>query len=76
MKTTVSEKGQITIPKKLRERLGIRPGQVIEFTEEQGRLVGRKIAATDPLDSLYGVLAGEGTTDELMDELRGPVDLP
>lgn len=27
MKTTVSKKGQITIPKASRDRLGIRPGQ-------------------------------------------------
>ena len=29
MKTRVSERGQITIPKAVRERLGIRPGQVL-----------------------------------------------
>jgi AbrB family looped-hinge helix DNA binding protein len=31
MKTTVSEKGQVTIPKRLRDRLGIRPGEVLEL---------------------------------------------
>ena len=31
MKTVLSEKGQITIPKELREGLGLRPGQVIHF---------------------------------------------
>ena len=39
MKTTVSEKGQITIPKAVRERLGIVPGTVLEVGSEQGRLV-------------------------------------
>ena len=45
MKTTVSEKGQITIPKRLRDRLGLRPGTILDFEEDRGRLVGRKLAA-------------------------------
>lgn len=31
----VSEKGQVTIPKSLRERLGIKPGQMREFEARQ-----------------------------------------
>src|SRR5205814_8621544 len=38
MKTVVSDKGQITIPKALRQRLGIRPGQVLKVEENRGRL--------------------------------------
>ena len=40
MKTTISKKGQVTIPKPLRDRLGLLPGQVLDFEEEKGRLVG------------------------------------
>jgi AbrB family looped-hinge helix DNA binding protein len=47
MKSTVSEKGQITIPKRLRDKLGIRPGTVLDFDEEQGRLVARKQSEAD-----------------------------
>src|SRR5450759_5210080 len=39
MKATVSEKGQVTIPKRLRERLGIRAGQMLDFEEPDG--IGR-----------------------------------
>ena len=56
MKARVSEKGQVTIPKKLRERLGIRPGEVLDFDDEAGRLVARKAGQRDPLDAVYGVL--------------------
>ena len=42
MKVIVSEKGQVTIPKHLRDRLGIKAGQVLEFHEESGRLVAVK----------------------------------
>jgi antitoxin PrlF len=54
MKAVVSEKGQVTIPKRLRERLGIRPGQLLEFKEEGGNLVARKAAVQDPVDAVCG----------------------
>ena len=44
MKTTVSERGQIVIPKQIRARLGLAPGQVLECWEERGRLVAAKAA--------------------------------
>jgi AbrB family looped-hinge helix DNA binding protein len=33
MKATITSKGQITIPAKVRRRLNLRPGQVLEFDE-------------------------------------------
>jgi antitoxin PrlF len=72
MKTTVSEKGQITIPKRLRERLGLRPGTVIDFEEADGRLVGRKLIRSDHLDDLVGILPLDEGTDAFIRELRGP----
>lgn len=47
MKCVVSEKGQVTIPKPLRDRLGLRPGTELEFEAEGGRLVARKAAPID-----------------------------
>lgn len=73
MKTTVSEKGQITIPKRLRDRLGLRPGTVLDFEEANGRLVGRKLLPADSLDELYGILPlPAGGTDAFIREIRGP----
>ena len=48
-RTTVSEKGQITIPKALRESLGIRPGTVLEVAAVRGGLIAHKREAEDPL---------------------------
>jgi AbrB family looped-hinge helix DNA binding protein len=74
MKRTVSQKGQVTIPKPLRERLGMRPGNVLDFSEEQGRLVATKVTAQDPVESVYGVLGLNRSTDDLITSLRGKAD--
>jgi AbrB family looped-hinge helix DNA binding protein len=75
MKTTVSEKGQITIPKPLRVRMGIRAGQVLEVKEERGRLVMTKRVPRDAFDKYFGILKLGRTTDEIMKELRGEYPL-
>ncbi len=75
MKTIVSEKGQVTIPKPLRDRLGIRPGQVLELWEEKGRLAAVKVTSEDPVASVYGILKLDRSTDELMRTLRGSADV-
>ena len=74
MKTTVSEKGQVTIPKPFRKRLGIRPGHVLDFREEQGRLVATKVTPQDPVESLYGILKLGCPTDDAITSLRGKAD--
>lgn len=70
MKAKVAERGQVTIPKVLRERLGIRPGTVLDFKEEQGKLVAVKAAAMDTIDQFYGKLGRGRRTDDVMQELR------
>jgi antitoxin PrlF len=74
MKSTVSEKGQVTIPKPLRDRLGIRPGQVLDFEEDRGRLVATKATREDAFDAVYGILELDASTDELITSLRGEPD--
>lgn len=71
MKATVSEKGQVTIPKPLRKRLGIRPGVVLEFEAEDGRLVARKAVGRDVVDELYGTLRMDESVDEFIEQIRG-----
>lgn len=71
MKTTISEKGQITIPKRLRDRLGLRPGEVLDVREEHGSLVLTKRTAESRTDRVYGILKLDKSTDEIMRELRG-----
>lgn len=72
----VSEKGQVTIPKQLRDRLGIEAGQELDFTEEEGRLIVRKVRDRGPVDAAYGILDLPNGTDAILADLRGPADLP
>lgn len=77
MKAIVGERGQITIPKRLRDRLGIRPGQRLDLVERDGQLIATKDLDTDdPIAALYGTLDIGMSTDEYLDLVRGPVDLP
>jgi AbrB family looped-hinge helix DNA binding protein len=71
MKSIVSEKGQMTIPKALRLRLGIRTGQVVEVREERGRLVVVKAEPRDAVDEVFGILKIGRPTDALLATLRG-----
>ena len=80
----VTTKGQVTIPKQIREHLGIGPGSEVEFvaTDEGARLIAvnenlseeeaaRKFSET--LDRMEGSLdLGGMSTDEYMEWLRGP----
>jgi AbrB family looped-hinge helix DNA binding protein len=72
MKSIVGEKGQVTIPKRLRDRLGLQPGTAIDFEESDGRLVGRKLLPQHHLDELLGIMTLPVPTDEFIEELRGP----
>jgi len=73
MKTTVSEKGQITIPKPLRDRLGIEPGTILDFETESGRLIGRKRSASDVFRKWRGScrLPKGMPVDRYLQEVRG-----
>lgn len=74
MKSTVSEKGQVTIPKKLRDRLGIEPGAVLDFVEVDGRLVATKTLGEDVVTAVSGLLESNAmNTDQFIENLRGEV---
>ncbi len=70
MKSTVSEKGQITIPKRVRDKLGLRAGVVLEFESRNGLLIGRKRSNRSPIDAVVGILAPMDV-DKALEEMRG-----
>lgn len=74
MATTVTSKGQVTIPKTIRDRLGIQPGNAVDFRmDPDGRIVLRKVdgSTANPFEKWRGS-AGPGlSTDEIMAMTRG-----
>ena len=69
----VTSKGQITLPKKVRERLGVHPGDDVGFEEKDNLLVISKVVAKSPFDKWVGALKhlrGQ-RSDDLLREARG-----
>ena len=68
----ISERGQITIPKRLRERFGFRPDVEVEITPTAGGLLIRKQTNSEhPVDQVHGILTGRMSTDDYIEEIRG-----
>ena len=63
MKARIAERGQVTIPKRLRDRLGMNPGTILEFSEERGRLIAIKSETADPVSAVYGCIGRSINTD-------------
>jgi AbrB family looped-hinge helix DNA binding protein len=67
----ISEQGQITIPKHLRDRFGMNANVEVEIVlTEQGLLIRRRPAGKHPVERVYGILNG-GNTDNYLGEVRG-----
>lgn len=71
MKSVVSEKGQVTIPKAVRKKLGLRPGTVLEFEADGARLIGRKASGRDVVDELFGSMPMDEPVDDYIEHTRG-----
>jgi len=63
----------VTIPKKLRAKLGLAPGTKLVFAEREGELVAVRAAPEDPIGKLVGLGARRGVdVDRWLEEARGP----
>lgn len=73
--STISSKGQITIPIEVRHRLGLKEGDKVEFVLEEGRTVLRPAQAQrNPFEAYVGVLPAFSTRQEInawIREMRG-----
>ena len=69
----VSERGQVTIPKKLRDRYGMHHDVEVEMTPtEGGILIRKRTSGEHPVDRIVGIINVPGwSTDEYMAEIRG-----
>jgi AbrB family looped-hinge helix DNA binding protein len=72
--SAVTTKGQVTIPKPIRDLLGVVPGSKVEFVmDDQGQIILRKAGDAPPLSlsRFLGVMKGDMTTDQIMALTRG-----
>jgi antitoxin PrlF len=79
MQSTLTSKGQITIPMALRRKLHLKAGDVLDFDENAPYLKAVRQVDEKRMRSVLGrgkrKLQGK-TVNEWLDELRGPVELP
>ena len=83
MTTTITVKGQVTLPKKVREAAGLRPGDQVEVRAEGGSVIVERARTSDRrseaevrveramADLRRRRIKPSATTDELMRLLRG-----
>lgn len=68
---TLAERGQIVIPKEVRDAMGLKPGAKLQIRMADGRLLIEKKVALD-LSRWVGKAIDDGlTTNEALSELRG-----
>ena len=72
MEASVAERGQITLPKAVRDALGLTKGSILKVELENGRIVLRK-SVDDAISRARGrfKLDGFESTDDAMRALRG-----
>ena len=77
MSTTLTSKGQVTIPKRIRDALNLAPGSAVDFeVNRAGEVVVRKADArasrkADRFEAARGKADIKWRTEELMALLRG-----
>lgn len=79
MPTTITIKGQVTIPKRIRDALDLTPGSAVDFcVNDAGEVVlhkaasrPRRVRAADRFDAARGKADIKWRTHELMALLRG-----
>jgi len=79
VKATLTSKGQITIPIDIRNRLRLKPGDILEFDETAPYLKAIKTIEPEAWEQ-FGREAKDPWKGmdvlQVMQELRGPVELP
>ena len=69
--STLTSRGQTTIPKPIREALGLQPGDRVEFLMEEGQVVLRR--ATADITELDGLLDRSGQEPVSIGEMNEAV---
>src|SRR5437762_403419 len=69
MKSTISSKGQVTVPVEIREQLGLTAGSVVTFEVREGGAPMKKgFRGAHPVDAVYGSLKLDRPADAISRE--------
>jgi len=73
MEVTVAERGQITLPKQVRDALGLSKGSTLKVELEEGRIILRKDVgeALRKVRGRFKLIEGLTNTDQAMQLVRG-----
>ena len=66
---SLTQKGQVTIPKGIRIALGLNPGDEVDFDINNSKVVVSKKFKKLPLEKWSGYL-GRSKTDKMMEDIR------
>lgn len=80
MIATMTSKGQITIPRAIRDQLGLNAGTQVEFEVSNGRLVGHKVVTLREADlwmahSDVRAAVGASLEQSVAGRTAGPIEL-
>jgi AbrB family looped-hinge helix DNA binding protein len=68
----IGERGQVTIPKNIREKYGLLPQIEVDFVpQEKGVLIRKKTKHVSPVDQVFGILKKNAQTDPFIESIRG-----
>ncbi len=72
----ITSKGQVTIPQRIRNRYGLKPGTAVEFVAEGTKVLLRPAKdSSNPVDTWLkhatGAAKGKATTAQIMKLTRG-----
>ena len=68
----ISKRGQITIPKFLRDRFGLSNDTDVDLVStKEGILIQKSRKGKHPVDLVYGILNRPSETDKYIEEVRG-----
>lgn len=73
--SVITERGQITLPKELRDRLGLKPGTTVQFKATgKGILIQKGSREGNPFQEVFGIIHDRQSTDDYLRKVRGKVE--
>lgn len=70
MRSRITAQGQVSIPSSVRRKLGIGPGSVLEWKEEEGRIVVQRVGGFSSEDIHRAVFRSRTPEPKSLEQLK------